>query len=528
MKKMHVYTAGLALLAAVLITTSAFARRDRVDFAEGVTFGEANPTPDAVTSNINDYINQDEQINIAPNDGTVKVLRTDQKILINDFVTAIIPCKNVVPREIRGPIRTMVRKEGGEADVMQDKETQEYFMHVVCPAFQLPYIEAVIQGLDEDWVMERRDGSAELYYKGKFRDIRDIQRISQFYIGPEGQGRFFFDDLNNAMYYTDQPALIGLQNWGLGQIDIPPNQVELEVAIYEIDMNNDTMLGLDWEAYKNGPGRHLFEFDYFSEKSNSDVFTNGTGAGTDTSREFSNISLNAVGASQFFDFVQNKGYVRELVKTNITVKSGDPALIEAVDALAQFASEPRHELDSRQEETVTDPDGDTVTVQTPQNRGRLLHYREAGDKVGLRLQLVPYVARESMELDVSVDVSSVNGYTPSGNPILGVKSISDYVRLANGEPMMMGGIDRQTMVRRKNGVPFLHKLPAVGWLFGSELNVKRDTRLVIIVTPRFMLGAESDLEMPMEMQTIIGQAKGEEEIRIPKNPFGYDQWLLDN
>ncbi|GAB4311742.1 MAG: hypothetical protein Kow0059_01990 [Candidatus Sumerlaeia bacterium] len=539
--KTRMLIATLGAMALMLVLPASLdARKANPDFAEDVQFANGNPSPSQAESNINEYTFQDEQINILPSDGVVKVLRTDQKVLLNDYITFIYPCKNVNPREIRGPIRTLVRKEGGEADVLQDKQAKQYYLHITCPRFQKPWVEACMAGLDEAWVSERKDGSAELYYKGKFRDVRKIQNISQFYITPEGLGRFYFDLLNNALYYTDQPAGMGLQSWGLSQIDIPPNEVRLEVAVYEIDKNNDVMLGLDWLSWKNGPGRNLFEFDYLNERQHTDQTNLATNdvEGTDFHRRFSLMNVSAVAASQFLDFVHNKGYVREVVKTSVRVKSGEPAVIEAVDSVVHFVSDTSMP-DVREDEQLSGPDqsnGDEgasaeatgrVTVTVPQDRRRLLNYREAGDKVGVRLSLTPYVALESMELDVHMDVSSVNGYTPKGNPILGVRSVSDYVRLVDGQPLVMGGIDRETTVREKNGVPLLHKLPVVGWLFGREVNVKRQTQLVVVVTPQFILGSDSDLEMPQEARTIIGQATGQQALPIPKNPFGFDMWLLD-
>ena len=51
--------------------------------------------------------------------------------------------------------------------------------------------------------------------------------------------------------------------------------------------------------------------------------------------------------------------------------------------------------------------------------------------------------------------------------------------------------------------------------------------MVVVVTPKFEIGAESVRELPEEARTIISQAKGEEEIPQPGIPFGFDQWLLD-
>lgn len=525
----------------VLLPSGLDARRERVDFAADVVSRNADTTPAPAVSNIDEYTFQDEQINIAPTDGIVKVLRTNQKALINDFVTALIPVRNANPRELRGPIRTMVRKEGGEADVVQDKTNGRNYLHVVCPRFQLPYVEDVIAGLDEQWVKEREDGSGELYYQGKFRDIRDIQRITQFYIGPEGMGRFFFDDINNAMYYTDQPALMGLQKWGLEQVDIPPNQVNLEVSVYEIDANNDTLLGLDFKDWKNGPGRNVFEFNFQHTNNDADEDNDVTDdwQGVSTKRELTFFQVNAIAASQFIDAVKNKGYVRELVRTNVTVKSGDRAVVDVTDSVLQFNSNNPGDDPRVNNPDLVDDDGNPVMNDPTDpnipddpglqngNRNRTLDYREAGTKVGVMIELVPYVGLESMELDVDVEASSVAGYTPAGNPVIGTRQIEDYVRLVDGEPFVLGGLERETVVRRKNGFPLLHSVPVVGWLFGSETNAKRTTRIVVVIKPTFHVKSESMMEMPVEMETVRNMAEGIQHIDTPVRWFGFDQWLLD-
>ncbi len=535
MKRMslRILTLGLALalLPALLLAQA----HDKRDFAGDVRHGfptGADASPTAADSYVNNYLYQDEQINIEPSDGVIKVLRTDQKMLVNDFITTVVPCKQVNPRELRGPFRVMTRKEGGDADVLQDKEKKEYFLHIVCPRFQLPYIQECIAALDEPWVQERQDGSGEMYYKAKFRDIRKIQNVTRWYVGPEsfypdGSQKFIFDDLNNAMYYNDQPALMGLQNWALSQVDIPPNQVNLEVTVYEVDMNHDGMLGLDWLAGKNGPGRNLLELGHYASYSRSESrVSGGDRVITDGDKRFTFANVNAVAASQFLDFVQSKGYVREVVKTNVTVKSGDSAIVEAVDSVVHFESDTT-KSDVRASQTVADAEGDAVDVTLPKDRGRELKYREADDKVGVRIELKPYVGLESLELDVKVDVSSVNGYTPKGNPLLGVRQVRDYARLINGEPFVLAGMERETVVRRKNGFPLMHKLPVLGWLFGNEGNMKRKTQMVVVVKPTTMIGAESDLEMPADARTVVSQARGVAEIEFPSSPFGFDQWLFD-
>ena len=67
-------------------------------------------------SNIDDYTFQDEQININPNDGLVKVLRTNQKGLVNDFIVKTFEIK-MIKSEIALVIFGMSGVDGIEKDV---------------------------------------------------------------------------------------------------------------------------------------------------------------------------------------------------------------------------------------------------------------------------------------------------------------------------------------------------------------------------------------------------------------------------
>ncbi|MCX7046338.1 MAG: hypothetical protein NTX50_12740, partial [Candidatus Sumerlaeota bacterium] len=156
------------------------------DFAAGVN-NVTDTSPDTAASHINDYFYQEEQVNINPDSGIVRVLRTDQKALVNDFVTEFIPLKKASARELRGLARTICRKEGGDADVCLLKKDPKQFngMVVVCPAFQLPYIRKTLEALDQEWVSEKVTGSWTYYYKAKHRDIQTVERITRFYATPD-------------------------------------------------------------------------------------------------------------------------------------------------------------------------------------------------------------------------------------------------------------------------------------------------------------------------------------------------------
>ncbi|HOE64045.1 MAG TPA: type II and III secretion system protein [Candidatus Sumerlaeota bacterium] len=497
-----------------------------------------DPSPSAINSQVDTYLYQDEQVNLVPDSGLVKVLRTNQKVNTNKFATDLLQFRNANPRELRAVIRTVCRKEGGNADVVQDREKKEFFMQVVCPEFQLPYLKAAAEELDVPWLKVAESGHGQLYYKCKFRKVADVNFISRWYRGPEGF--FRYDIANNALYYDDQPAVLGLQKKGLSEIDIPPNQALFEVAIYEVSAQNDSKIGLDWMDWKNGPGRNLFEGIFSNVKSrirekyelDDNLVSRFKWRGPDNDYRY--INVDAVATTEFIDFLKIKGKAKEMTKTTLMAKSGQTVITAAVDKVVAINAV--HKSSPADDETIVrnpvvanieeNSTGLSGVTNLPQQHNRFVNF-DQNAQVGVTAAILPSIGLESMETAIILSASDVAGMDANGKPIINTRSISTKVRLKDGEPVVIGGLKRHSEVKRSAKVPVLGSIPVVGWLFGQETDNNREAEVVMVIKPKVIIGASSDLEIPQEAKTTIAMAKGEQPIEIPTNSWGFDQWLLD-
>jgi hypothetical protein len=167
-----------------LSATASFAQAPRTTLRGGnvSNFGTApanvrgglGATPDAAASNVDNYINQDDQLNLDANTGNVRVLRTNEKAALNDFVTATFPINNATPRELRNVFRSILSIEGGTAEVIRDRNTGDNMLQVIAPSFTMPYIQRALPTLDESWIREYDTGSADVYYKAVNRRAADV------------------------------------------------------------------------------------------------------------------------------------------------------------------------------------------------------------------------------------------------------------------------------------------------------------------------------------------------------------------
>lgn len=539
---------------------------------ENVQNTNANPSPGQVESQVNNYINQDEQINVQPTDGVVKVLRTDQKNLINDFLSAVVPIYNAHPREIRNVIRRIVATEGGRAEVIVDKVTGQKFVQVIAPRYMIPYLRDAIAALDVDWLKEYWDGATDIYVKPQHRDAADIDAIAQFWASDEGFTQI--DTTNNAIRRYDDDYRTKEYVKAVGMVDIPTNQVLLDVKIYEVNANNDTKLGLDYINWRNGPGRNLWSFivaGYSAEqraKGLTSVFdpfidARTTVAGDDTRRVIDTAAVESYRAvnylltSNYVDFLQAKGKARVLNSQQLMVVSANTATITAENQVLSIVNNVG-DLDTvspdkdplvitRSNSGVLyvdkDGDGEIDKDETPlldrdfdsespeevviEDQERRLNYRRAGT-VSTSLEVTPYVGLKSMELELNLQVGELNGFAPSGLPIINTRTMATTVRLLDGQPYAIAGLKRSQDTRSSAKVPFLGSIPVLGYLFGGETNLKRDNDIVVVITPTFYLSSQVRIATPPRVKTMEALASGVTPLGLPEAKLGYDQWLLGN
>ncbi len=562
-----------------------------------------NPSPGTIPSNINNYLYQDEQLNLNAESGVVSVLRTDQKSLIRKYVTKFIHLQNASPRELRSLARIICRKEGGDADTLWDKKRNQNGLVVVCPPFQLPYIEKTLAALDHEWVNEIDDGSWTEYYQGTHRDIHKIyNNIIWLYTTPDRD--FAYDDSNNAMIILDQPCIKPLVDRGFNEVDIPPSQITLEVEIFEVDTQNDLALGFDWESWKNGPGRNLFElvfWDFYGDEQ-QDIFPGALPLdGSDWGRYR---GYNVTLTTAYLDFLRSTGRGRLVTRNTLAVKSGEVAELAAIDDIVAFeakataaasqlsldppskdladlyehthrAGQVRVSLDtlinSQHATPATPPaavvatlvafvrnlDGSTQaitdqvaaqlalriadgeltkaevgTIPVPLQamlsiyRDRSIAYAKS-QKAGVLLTMAPVVGLESAEIAMSLDLSEVVGQTPAGGPIIDHQYFSSAFTIANGQPIILGGLTKTSRVKARSGMPYLSRIPYLGLLFGREVTTKRDREVVVIIKPQFQVYSMKRDDAPETIQAAIQMADGGEYPDVPWTGFGFDQVGLD-
>jgi general secretion pathway protein D len=144
------------------------------------------------------------------------------------------------------------------------------------------------------------------------------------------------------------------------------------------------------------------------------------------------------------------------------------------------------------------------TVQQQQVPSQVLtqsvEYRDAG----IILTVTPRISdKRVVALDVKQTVNDVGDpRPPSLSPDIIKREAETSVVLRDNQTLVLGGLIRTRRTSTKQGIPWLSKIPIIGWLFGSTADQMQRTELLLLITPR-VIGD------PSEGQEIYQQVRGQ-------------------
>lgn len=106
---------------------------------------------------------------------------------------------------------------------------------------------------------------------------------------------------------------------------------------------------------------------------------------------------------------------------------------------------------------------------------------------GIKLTMLPRISPDGLvEAELNISVSTPTGITSQQVPTFSSREASTTVRVANGEPIAIGGLFEKRNLTGVQKVPILGDIPLIGALFTSTSTEERETDLVIVVTPRIV------------------------------------------
>lgn len=269
---------------------------------------------------------------------------------------------------------------------------------------------------------------------------------------------------SNQVVVTDTPAVLAQIEALVTAVDLPPQQVSIQAKLVEVTTEKDEQLGIRWDVALNANGasgqyvKVPFDRNKIHQAGVPDTFTLGT--------------LSAADFSLFLKAFSQRRKLKVLSSPTISTVSNQPARILVGQRFP-------------------------ITVQTLQQttafQTNSLQYYE---DIGIALTVTPrIVADGQVNLIVKPQVSSVASLIDNRFPVIDTRQVETQLVLKAGDTAVIGGLLQERKEKTAEGLPALAHLPVIGRLFGGHRFVRRQTELLICVTPHIMSSFQPALPM---------------------------------
>lgn len=246
------------------------------------------------------------------------------------------------------------------------------------------------------------------------------------------------DKENHTLTVSGSSSLLYQVRQELEKVDVASQQVNIQAMVVELSKGNSRNLGLSylsdpWSKDTSIGGYNGFKFTVSGQ--HEETLSNG----------------------------------KVLARPNVTVFDGRKATILMGDKVPVFTS------------SSDSTDSDSSTTMT-------VEYKD----VGVKLEVLPRINemdKQTITLVIKPSVSTISQWVESGNnkaPQISERSAETTVRVKNGETILIGGLLKNEEIKSIKQIPFLSKIPILGELFKSRSTEKKDTEVVIAITPKIV------------------------------------------
>ncbi len=419
------------------------------------------------------------------------------------FTSKVYELKNTLAVDITPFVLGAVKRYDSQSSVerMNDKANKKQLLTVNMPIAMVPYIDDMIEKIDRPGTKDGQNSVVQSTGITKFVYYPEHRAsIDMFPIGPavgSADGSYFFDQANNMFYWKD------VRSKGEGALkyyqafDRPVPQVELNLNVYEVNMNDVKELGLDYVAWKNGPGANIFNanFDFLNMKHFTSVqnFANMTNIAGAASHSWGGFMVAPNIDMTFIKLLAQKGKAKISTSGALTLVndySNDPGPNAFTKAKYKIRFTPSYQdvqKDDKQNTTVNQVISDFYFYL---RRPCINFNGEEGEKAMM------------LEFGYEMNIVDTVEQTSKGTPVQNVNNFNSWLTLATGGEKLLGTFDREQEVSQYNGMPFLGEIPVLKYIFGSVNNSKNSTKVFVTVSAKPITPADSLSEWTGKAVTI--------------------------
>jgi len=267
------------------------------------------------------------------------------------------------------------------------------------------------------------------------------------------------DPRTNSLLIRASPRDFGLIRAAVGQLDVRPLQVLIEVVIAEVRRDRSLSFGIEAILPPQKVSGH-------------DAVVSG--------------STSGLGVGDFVLKVMDLGGANLTATLRAAATRGDVSILSRPVLLA---------ANNESAEILVGSQRPFIQVQRalPTDapiRDQVVQFKD----VGTRLTVRPTISDDGyVTLRVTQEVNAATAEVAFDAPVISTRTIQTQLLVMDGHTAVLGGLADQQRDESRGGVPFLSSLPLLGGLFGRHIRHTTETELFVFLTPR-VLRTDRDLD----------------------------------
>jgi type IV pilus assembly protein PilQ len=293
------------------------------------------------------------------------------------------------------------------------------------------------------------------------------------------RGSLLIDDRTNVLIISDLEKNIPLIDDLVQQLDVQIQQVQIEARVVEANGNFEKAFGVKWPSSNSGDAKLSVGGSdaVWGTYGNSPSWNSGgglnrpaSGQAVGTMWSADNGIANPAG-NLWVSFLSNKFSVNVILQA-----------LEK-DGKIRIVSNPKVVTQNNKKATILS--GRKIPYPTSQGSGAIT---VAFADANLQLDVTPQITNDgTIIMDLKIEKSEADfSNSVTGTPSIIRRAIETQVLVRDGGTAVLGGVYTTKTESSTTGIPFLSKIPIIGWLFRTKSNKDDSAELLIFVTPRIL------------------------------------------
>ena len=434
---------------------------------------------------------------------TIRLLQDDGQVRI---VSKVYELKHLKATDIRPFIQAAVKRYSESSNVERVNYPQAKRQMIIVSTGEdlIPYVDDLIAGLDKpgkrgkSGSLIESTGITRISYNPDYRAAEDIVRLINEGTMRTPEGFAYFNKDTNTIYWKDdKEAALAILAW-VKYLDRPVPQVNLRLNYYEIRESKLRDIGLDYLAWKNGPGMDIFSAGYNGGKifSNEAAWELVSGAWklADITKNFSTSwGYGAFFTAPQFDLsfvrvLQQSGNAKLAAHADLTFVNtavyDDPALNTHLPKNYTATLTPGYEnirKDNNDKSSIAES-GDstlTLTVTNP-----VICFGAASSEIQSNGEIPSteaFYAKNNGSVVFAYKLASktVTEKSNRGDELGNTSTVTGELTLGFKTEKLLASYVREQDVEQTVGIPFLVKIPVLKYIFGTTTTIKERTYIIV-------------------------------------------------